>query len=50
MIDYRELLIKYIAHVREESGYDYLIYVPVHKMTIEETGELRRLSKESEVL
>jgi len=49
-MDYRELLVKYIAHVREESGYDYLIYVPIHKMTAEETDELHRLSEESEVL
>ena len=47
-MDYRELLIKYIAHVRSEAGYDYLLYVPLHQMNVEEAKELCKLSKESE--
>jgi len=47
-MDYRELLIKYIALVRSEAGYDYLLYVPIHQMNVEEAKELCKLSKESE--
>lgn len=46
-IDYRELLMKYITHVGEEEGIDFLSCDKPSYISGEEWDELQKLSEEA---
>jgi hypothetical protein len=47
VIDWQNLLVKYMRHVGYEEGFTYTVWLPPDKFTPEEQEALRTISEES---